>query len=54
MTPFQSEVLAHLVRMALQDKKLAWWSAKNYAQIDPYQLQDIPALLTAEMKPKEA
>ena len=50
MTPYQQKFLDHLVRMAAQDKALAWWSAKNYAQMDPYQLADLPALLTAEMK----
>lgn len=50
MTPYQQKFLAHLVRMAQQDKALAWWSAKAYAEIDPYQLRDMPALLTAEMK----
>ena len=50
MTPYQQKFLDHLVRMAAQDKALAWWSAKNYAEMDPYQLSDLPQLLTAEMK----
>lgn len=50
MTPYQQKFLDHLVRMAAQDKALAWWSAKNYAEMDPYQLADLPQVLTAEMK----
>jgi len=50
MTPYQQKFLHHLVRMAQQDKALAWWSAKAYAEMDPYQLSDMPSLLTAEMK----
>lgn len=50
MTPYQQKFLDHLVRVAAQDKALAWWSAKNFAELDPYQLSDLPALLTAEMK----
>lgn len=50
MTNYKKKFLAHLVRMAAQDKALAWWSAKNFAQMDPYQLADLPQLLTAEMK----
>ena len=50
MNPYQQKFLDHLVRMAAQDKALAWWSAKNYAEMDPYQLSDLPQLLTAEMK----
>lgn len=50
MTPYQQKFLDHLVRMAAQDKALAWWSAKNYAEMDPFQLSEMPAMLTAEMK----
>ena len=50
MTPYQQKFLDHLVRVATQDKALAWWSAKNYAQMDPFQLADLPQVLTAEMR----
>jgi hypothetical protein len=50
MNAYQQSILNHLVSMAQQDKRYAWWAAKNYAQLDPYQLADMPALLTERMK----
>ena len=49
MNAYQQSILDHLVMMAQQDKRYAWWAAKNYAQLDPYQLADMPALLSARM-----
>ena len=60
MTNYQQKFLDHLVRMAAQDKALAWWSAKNYAAMDPHRLAEMPKMLTARMlqlqssKPSEA
>ena len=48
MTPYQTRVLAHLVRMAQQDKAYSWWAAKNFAQIDA-ELWAMPELLTKTM-----
>lgn len=57
MTPIQTKVLAHLIDVATgtkwnipPQKATAWASAKRFAEIDPYQLSDMPAMLTAEMK----
>lgn len=50
MTPYQSQILAHLVAMAKQDKAYAWWASKNYAEIDRYQLAEMPEMLTKTMK----
>lgn len=50
MTPHQQKILEHLIDMAKKDKACAWAASKNYAQIDPYELADMPQLLTAEMK----
>lgn len=36
--------------MAHKDKAYAWAASKNYAQIDPYGLADMPQWLTAAMK----
>ena len=52
MTPYQTRVLAHLVRMAQVDKAYSWWAAKNYAEIDK-ELGTLPDLLTAEMKARQ-
>ena len=49
MTPYQTRVLAHLVRMAQQDKAYSWWAAKHYAEIDK-ELGTLPELLTKEMR----
>lgn len=49
MTPLQTKVLAHLVKMAKLDKKYAWWAANHYAEICPHDLAEMPALLTREM-----
>ena len=52
MTPYQTRVLAHLVRMAQHDKAYSWWAAKNYAEIDA-ELGTLPEKLTAEMKARQ-
>ena len=49
MTPYQTRVLAHLVRMAQHDKAYSWWAAKNYAEMDA-ELWAMPELLTKEMR----
>ena len=49
MTPLQTKVLAHLVKMAKLDKNYAWWASKHYAEIFPHELAELPALLTAAM-----
>ena len=49
MTPLQTKVLAHLVKMAKLDKSYAWWAAKHYAELCPYELAELPQLLTAAM-----
>ena len=50
MSPYQERVLAHLVSLALVDKTYSWWAAKNFAQIDPHLLSEMPSLLTQEMR----
>ena len=35
--------------MAQMDKAFAWWAAKNYAQIYPEELAEMPAKLTESM-----
>lgn len=57
MTPRQTKFLAHLIDVATgtkwnipPQKATAWESAKRFAEMDPYQLADLPQLLTAEMK----
>ena len=50
MTPYQQKFLDHLVMMAHKDKAYSWSAAKAYALLDPFQLSDMPAMLTAEMK----
>lgn len=54
MNDYQQRILDHLVSMAKQDKAYSWWAAKNYAQIDPHHLADMPAQLTARMKALQA
>lgn len=49
MTPLQTKVLAHLVKMAKLDKSYAWWAAKHYAELCPHELGELPQLLTAAM-----
>jgi hypothetical protein len=39
--------------MTKTDKRYAWWAAKNYAEIDPHQLADMPALLTERMNQQQ-
>ena len=50
MNAHQQSILDHLVMMAQQDKRYAWWAARNFKEIDPYQLADMPALLSARMQ----
>lgn len=50
MTPYQQKFLDHLVMMAHKDKAYSWSAAKAYALLDPFQLSEMPAMLTAEMK----
>ena len=57
MTQLQTKVLQHLIDVATgtkwnipPQKTTAWESAKRFAEIDPFQLADLPQLLTAEMK----
>jgi hypothetical protein len=47
----KNAILEHLVWMASYDKHYAWWAAKQYAGMLP-EWQDLPELLTAEMKAK--
>lgn len=54
MNDYQQRILDHLVMMAQQDKSYAWWAAHNYKEMDPHQLADMPALLTARMKALQA
>ena len=54
MNAYQQSILNHLVSMAQQDKRYAWWAAHNYKEIDPHQLADMPALLTERMKAHQA
>ena len=54
MNAYQQSILDHLVSMTKTDKRYAWWAAKNYAEIDPHQLADMPELLTARMKAHQA
>jgi hypothetical protein len=49
MSAYQQHILDHLVNMAQQDKRYAWWAAHNYAKLDE-RLADMPALLTERMK----
>lgn len=55
-TQYQAKFLEHLVDVALGnakrpgDKRAAWESAKNFALLDPFQLSELPTLLTQEMK----
>ena len=50
MTPYQARILAHLVAMANQDKGYAWSASKQYAELDKYELAQMPELLTKAMK----
>jgi hypothetical protein len=54
MNDYQQRILDHLVMMAQRDKRYAWWAAHQYKEIDPYQLSEMPALLTARMKALQA
>jgi len=54
MTPYQSQILAHLIWMAQTQKAYAWAASKRYAEIDPYQLSEMPHLLTQEMHSKQS
>lgn len=49
MTPYQARILAHLVAMANQDKAYAWAASKQYAEIDRYELAQMPELLKQAM-----
>jgi hypothetical protein len=47
--------LALLVRFCeAGQKEAAWYEAKLLAQIDPYQLSELPSELTATMKARQA
>lgn len=48
-TPLSDRVLEHLVKMARVDKQYSWWSAKNFAAINPFDLADIPDRLKKQM-----
>lgn len=50
MTPYQAKILAHLVAMAKLDKAYAWSASKQYAELDKYELAQMPELLTKAMK----
>jgi hypothetical protein len=50
MTPYQARILAHLVAMAKLDKAYAWAASKQYAELDKYELAQMPEWLTNEMK----
>ena len=50
MNDYLKKFLDHCVMMALVDKQYGWFAAKRYAEIDSYQLAELPKLLTAEMK----
>lgn len=54
MNQFQQKFLDHLVKLAVADKSYAWWAAKNYAAMYPEELSELPALLTTEMKKRQA
>ena len=54
MTPLQTKVLAHLVKMAKLDKSYAWWAAKHYAELCPHELADIPQLLVSAMQSRSS
>jgi len=45
----KQRILAHLVNMAKVEKHYAWWSAKNYAEMQN-DWADLPELLTQQMK----
>ncbi len=49
MTPYQARILAHLVAMAKLDKAYAWSASKQYAELDKYELAQMPELLTKAM-----
>ena len=42
-------VLQKLVEWAALDKGYAWWAAKHYAEINPFELSDMPERLKARM-----
>jgi hypothetical protein len=50
MTPYQARILAHLVAMANQDKGYAWAASKHYAELDKYELAQMPELLKQAMQ----
>lgn len=44
-------ILEHLVSLAMTPgwKEYSWWAAKNYAQINPAELADMPQRLKERM-----
>ena len=61
MTTTKQRVLEHLIDVATgrkwnipPQKRTAWDMAKNYAQIDPYQMADMPELLKQAMHARNA
>ena len=50
MTPYQARILPLLVAMAKLDKAYAWAASKQYAELDKYELAQMPELLTKAMK----